>query len=108
MRYAGTIGFAVPKETSPGVWDDEQIERTYYGDFNRRAKRYVDVGIDSQGQVNSSISLNHEITIVADAFAHENYSNILYAVVSGRKWRVSSVEVRPPRLLLNLTGLYNG
>ena len=38
-RFYGNVGFAVPTEIRPGVWEDSVVERPYYGDVIRNSKR---------------------------------------------------------------------
>ena len=52
--------------------------------------------------------ISNEITILADAYAFQNYQNIRYAEVMGARWKVNYVEVQYPRLRLTLGGVYNG
>lgn len=102
-RYCGKIGFGIPTETSPGIWEQSNVvERTYYGDLIRNYRR-----LDSSEKVNDDISFNNQISIVADAFANRNIINMLYAEFMGTKWTITSVEVQEHRLILSLGGIYN-
>lgn len=103
-RYAGKIGFAktVEDPERPGVWTDEIVERTYFGDVNRHARRY-----QNTGQVNDNLVLSNEISIVADLFASDNYHLIRYAEFKGAKWKVTNIEIQSPRLILTLGEVYN-
>ena len=38
-KFYGAIGYAVTEETKPGVWTEKIIERMYYGDLTRNARR---------------------------------------------------------------------
>lgn len=102
-KFYGKVGFANTKETSPGVWEEQITERTYQGDVNRFNKRY-----EPQNQVNDNITINNEISIVADPFAYEHFAYLRYVEWMGVKWKVSSVEIQYPRLILNIGGVYNG
>lgn len=101
-KYHGAIGYAVTAETSPGIWEEVITEHTYYGDIVKNARR-----LDGSNQLNSNISVSNEISIVADAYANQNFFAIRYAEFMGAKWTVSNVEVKPPRLVLTLGGVYN-
>jgi hypothetical protein len=102
-RFHGKIGYAQTTETAPGVYEEGITERAYYGDIvqNRRLLREGD-------QVNPVISSGNSISIVADAFANEQYLAIRYVEWAGVRWTVQDVEVLPPRLLLHLGEVYNG
>lgn len=101
-KYCGKIGFAVCAETVPGVWTEQITERTYYGDLKRNTRK-----LQSSGNVNDNINISNEISIVADPFAYENFHSIRYATFMGTKWKVSSVDVQSPRLILSLGEVYN-
>lgn len=102
MKWYGSIGFAELKETTPGVWTPQIIERNYRGDLVRNTRR-----LQSTDQVNDDININNQISIVADPYANMNFHTIKYATFMGTKWKVSDVEVQYPRLILSLGGVYN-
>ena len=101
-RWYGTIGYAEVTETEPGVWTETIVPRKYYGDLNRNIRH-----ISSNDKVNEDISVNNELSIVSGPYAMENFYQMRYAEFMGVKWKVSSVEVRYPRLILSLGGVYN-
>lgn len=106
MRYFGKIGFehTVTREDDSGVDLEIPIERPYYGDVlsaNRRLESSTD-------GVNDNLTVSNRISIVADAFAEENFYSIRYAQFHGKLWKVANVEVERPRLVLTLGGVYNG
>lgn len=102
-KFFGKIGYAETVETAPGVWVPQITEREYFGDVTRDLRR-----LDSAQQVNDNINISNTISIVADPFAYENFHSMLYVEYMGAKWKVSTVEVRYPRLQLTVGGLYNG
>lgn len=102
-RFFGEIGYGVPTETAPGVWQDVITEKSYYGDVIRNTKQ------NQEGQsVNLDISVSNSISIVADEYAGANFLAIRYIRWSGVLWMVSNVEVQHPRLVLRLGAKYNG
>ncbi len=102
-KFYGVIGYAVTEETKPGVWAEKIIERMYYGDLTRNTRR-----LQSAEQLNDNINVANEISIVADPFANENFHSMRYVEFMGAKWKVTSVEVQYPRLILAIGGVYNG
>lgn len=102
-KFYGKIGYAISKETTPGVWVEEIVERSYYGDVIRNIRR-----LQGSENLNDDINVSNEISIVADAFANQNFYSMRYVEYMGAKWKVSSVEVKYPRLILNMGGVYNG
>lgn len=102
-KFFGAIGYAETVETVPGVWTEQIIQRNYYGDIIRNIRR-----LESSSQVNDSINISNEISILADPYANENFHAMRYVEYMGTKWKITSVEVRYPRLILTVGGVYNG
>jgi len=102
-KYYGSIGFGETVETSPGVYTEQITERNYYGDVTRNIR-----ALQSSDQLNDNINVTNTISIVADPYANEHFYSMRYAVWQGTKWKISSVEVQYPRLLLTLGGVYHG
>lgn len=104
MKFYGAIGYAgTQTETSPGVWTNDVTERPYFGDVVRNTRR-----LQGEEKVNADISVSNSISIVADAYANENFHAIRYIRWMGALWIVDQVEVQGVRLLLRLGGVYNG
>lgn len=102
-KWFGTIGYAETSQTTPGVWTENITEYAYYGDLTRVSRR-----LESSGSVNDNINVANEISIVADPFANQNFHAMRYVTIGGAKWKISSVEVQYPRLILTIGGEYNG
>lgn len=103
-KFYGKVGYASQAvETEPGVWEEQTIERNYYGDVIRNAR-----SLDSTQQVNFDISVSNSISIVADAYANEHFFAMRYVEWAGALWIIKEVEVQAPRLILRLGGIYNG
>ena len=101
-KFYGKIGYAITKETCPGVWEEIVEERPYFGELTRITRR-----LDGNDKINNDVNINHDISIVADPFAYENFHAIRYVEYLGAKWKVSSIEVKYPRLILSVGGIYN-
>ena len=102
-KFYGAIGYAVTEEMKPGVWMEKITERMYYGDLTRNTRK-----LQSTDQLNDNINVANEISIVADPFANENFHSMKYVEFMGAKWKITSVEVQYPRLILTVGGVYNG
>lgn len=102
-KFFGAIGYAVTSETTPGVYEEQIIEREYFGDVNRNIRK-----LENSEHLNDDINVSNEISIVSDPFANENFYSMRYAEFMGTKWKITSVEVKYPRLILTLGGVYNG
>ena len=102
MRYYGKIGYFDTVEVKPGLVENHMIYKTYKGDVLRNYKRNQD-----GSKVNTDIAVNNSISIVADPYAQENFFKIKCVEWQGALWKVSSVEVQYPRLILELGGLFD-
>ena len=102
-KWFGSIGYSETVETRPGVWEERVSERPYYGDMLRNVRRR-----DKADQLNDELSISNELSIISDPYAMENFHAVRYATYMGARWKVSSVEVQHPRLILTLGGVYNG
>lgn len=100
-KWFGKIGYAETEEISPGVWKEQIVEREYYGDLVRNTRR-----LQTADKINDDIIVSNELSIVSDPYANQNFHSIRYVEFMGSKWKVSSVEVSYPRLILTLGGLY--
>lgn len=102
-RFYGEVGYAITSEKARGVYVDEVIEKKYYGDVTRHHYRWE----HGEG-VNDNFLINNEFSIVADPFAYENLGAIKYIRYMGTCWKVTSVEIQRPRLILVVGGVWNG
>ena len=102
-RFFGRVGYGQSVETAPGVWEDEIVERPYYGDVVRDARN-----LREGENLNFDLNVQNQVRIVADAYANEHFFAIRYVEWAGVLWTVPSVEVQSPRLLLSLGEVYNG
>ena len=102
-RFFDKVGFGFPGEVVDGVWSDSITERAYYGDVLS-----VTRSMEESDKVNDDFRSQNRISIVADAFALENFALIKYVSWMGVLWKVPSVNLERPRLILNLGGVYDG
>lgn len=102
-KFFGKIGYLITAETTPGVWTEVITTREYYGDLIRNSRK-----IQTSDQLNDDINIANEISIVADPFAYQNFHSMKYVEFMGAKWKITTVEVQHPRLILTIGGIYNG
>ena len=102
-KIYGTIGYVKTVETEPGMWEEQKTERQYSGELVKNTRR-----LESSGGVNDNVNISNEVSIVADPYAYENFHAMRYINFMGAKWKISNVEVRYPRLILTIGGVYNG
>lgn len=102
-KWYGKIGFASTVEIEPGLWESKITERQYFGDvINNRWRR------QNSGNVNDDINITNEISIVADPYAMNHCSEMVYVEYMGTKWKVNSINPQYPRLVIDLGGVWNG
>ena len=104
MRWYGSIGYEVTEETRSGIWEPKLVERKYYGEVHRNTSRWS----PSSESTNGSMSVNNQISIVADPYAYENFHHIRCVEFMGALCDVTNIEVQRPRLILTIGGVYNG
>lgn len=102
-KWYGSIGYAEQKEVQPGVWDYSIVERSYYGDAIRNTRN-----LKNSGNVIDNVVVNNQLSIIADPYANQNFHSMVYAEYMGNLWKISTVDVQFPRLILTLGDLYNG
>lgn len=104
-KWSGKIGFAISKKV-PGkgnTYIDEMVEHPYFGDVISNTKRW-----ESGESINDEPNISNTISVVANAFAIENLQCMKYVEFCGAFWKINSVDVQMPRLILRIGGAWNG
>ena len=101
-KCSGVIGYALAGETQPGVWTEGITEKRYIGDIIKDNRRIVD-----QGEINGSINISNNISVISNRFMLDNMAYMRYLTFNNSKWKISSVEIKPPRIIITLGGLFN-
>lgn len=102
-KFYGAIGYIAEVETALDVTENKPIERMYKGDLLRNSRR-----LENGQDVNDDISISNQISILADPYANNHIHDMRYVKWRGTTWKVNTVDVEPPRLILSLGGVYNG
>lgn len=103
-KFFGEVAYATQIEIpeGSGVWVDHILEKIYTGDM------FKDMSRVQQGEtLNDNLVIDNKLSIVADAFAFENSHHIRYINWMGIKWKIKSIEVQRPRLIMYMGGVYN-
>lgn len=103
-KWSGKVGYVVTTEVSRGIFNTDIVEKTHYGDLVRNYKK----NYGSSDTPNDGVDISNNISIVATPYAMRNFHTIQYATFMDTKWKVTSVEVQYPRLILSLGGIWNG
>lgn len=102
-KFYGKVGYGTNTDNGNGVWEDVITERKLYGEVVKNTRRLI-TGQD----INSKLTTGNSISVLADAYALQNFFAIRYVEWSGALWTVIDVEEQRPRLLLRLGDVYNG
>lgn len=107
-RFYGKVGYVITEEKivdgePTGVFDDTITDVNYRGNVEKNKSRWY-----QSGNLNDNLRFDNSISIIADAFAYQNFSKIRYVEWMGVKWKVETAEIQRPRIILSLGGEYNG
>lgn len=103
-KWFGAIGFCDTVESVPGIWEEQIIEKNYYGDIVKNNRRFS----EQSDSTNDNITVDNQLSVLADPYIHENLHRIRYVCFMGAKWKITSFEIQYPRIVLTLGGEYNG
>ena len=103
-RWFGKVAYSKTVETVPGVYTPQITVHEYYGDVKRNFTKWS----GNSESTNDNLTVNVQISIVADPFAIDNFYSMKWIEYMGVKWEITSVEPQLPRLILTLGGIYNG
>lgn len=102
-KFYGIVGYIETVETEPGIWEPLLTRRSYYGEIVRNTSKF-----QTSGGVNDNVDISNELSIVADPYALDHFTAMRYVEFMGTKWKIVKVEVKYPRLILSIGGVYNG
>lgn len=102
-RFFGVFGYRETREVRNGIWMPCILRVKYFGDVIRRSSR-LQSNPDSENQ---NAVCSNEISVIADAYAYEHFSELVYVEWMKQKWSVTRVEVKHPRLIVTIGDLYN-
>ena len=102
-KFHGVVGYLATEETSPGVQEDVITEVPCQGDVLRNTQRF-----ETSEQLNDDLTIDNRFSIVADGFMTSNMTSIRYVEYLNIKWKVVTMDIQPPRLILKVRGVYNG
>lgn len=103
-KYSGYIGFIEHVKTAPGVYSEQKIvKRKYKGELLSFTRRY-----ESSEYLNDNLTISNRISIVADPYAAQNFHAMRFIEFMGTYWKIDSIEVDYPKLILSLGEVYHG
>lgn len=102
-KFYGPIGFIKSTNNSNGIWEDVTEEHYYKGDILKNIRKAV-----TSEHLHDNLDVNIRISIIADDYANQNFFAIKYVTWKGASWKVTSIDIERPRLILTIGGVYNG
>lgn len=106
-KFVGVIGYGIMTDQDEtedtGVWEENIVERKSVGDIFQNQARW-----NGREELHDDLVISNRVSIVADAYMNKHYSDIRYVTWRGVRWKVSSIEVQHPRLILTLGEVYHG
>lgn len=108
-KFTGLVGYVTQEQSAPGVWSPVENPKMMRGDFISQASTNGNGShISDTGKVNDDVSLNHRVSLLGDTYAFNNFMNLKWIQIGGKKFEISSVELRRPRLIVSVGGVYRG
>lgn len=101
MQWCGKVGFTEEIKEGVSVYRNEIIEKPYFGEVLSLTHKDA-----SAKTINQDFTISNRISLISDPFGMRNFHKICYATLGDVKWKVDSVEVAYPRLILSLSSLY--
>lgn len=103
-RFHDKVGFLIPtSDLETGMASSEPVERPYYGRILEHTRRW-----SSNEHVNDDLVLSNQIAITANDYAFKHMSSIAYVHWMHGWWKVESIRVKAPEIVLTLGGVWNG
>ena len=103
-RFHDKVGFFIEKDDqNTGIPKRTAVERTYYGRIIEPGRRFQSAENGAEDLV-----LGNQIAITANDYAFVHSSCITYVHYMGSNWKVTSVRIKAPEIILTLGGVYNG
>ena len=103
-RFHDMVGFLIPVDDQrTGLSTNRVVERPYYGKILEHTRRW-----ESSDHVNDDLNISNQISITANDYAFKHMSAIAYVRFMGGYWKVSSIRIKGPEIVLTLGGVWNG
>lgn len=105
-RFHGAVGFIDVDnndDQETGIAKNTVVEMTFYGRVIEHVRRWQAPDGNTE-----DLTLGNQIAITANDYAFRHATAIVYVVYMGAKWKVTSMRVKHPEIILTLGGVYNG
>jgi len=104
MKYYGDVTFVIQQEdpNAPGNWKEYRVIKPYKGEWKRVISKW-----EGGSTLIDNKRINNQLEIISDPFATLNFANIRSVKWMGQEWAINTVTLAPPRIILEIGGLYN-
>lgn len=103
-KFHDKVGFLIPKDNQEtGISESKAVEKTYYGKVLEHTRRW-----ESTENINDNLTVSNQIAITANDFSFKYMSCIAYVKWMRGLWKVTSIRVKHPEIILTLGGVWNG
>jgi hypothetical protein len=89
-------------ETSPGIYSSTIEEVEVSGEIRRPGVRWP------QADQGDGLKAKHIFSMITPEGDDIDFVEVVYIIWRGRKWAVTNIEYKPPRVEYSFGGLYNG
>ena len=102
-KFRGFIGInRGPVEVSPGIFKQVIEDVEVSGEIRQLNAKW------SNAEMRDTLSLRHVLSIVTPEDSLVDFTEVVYVVWQTRKWSVTAIQYKRPRIELSLGGFYNG
>lgn len=104
MKFSGKAGFRINDvEIEPGVYEPTVVVKSIKGTVISNYYQHQ----NSDKSTIDNVRITNQLLIVANQFLNKHIANLVYIEFQGVKWKVESFDIRPPRVVVSLGGVYN-
>lgn len=101
-KWAGVIGFAETVRGEDDISRTTIVEKRFTGDVLQNYRKW-----DDSDTINGDILVSNRISVIAKDYMLSHLQYMRYVTWQGAKWRISSISVAYPRVILSIGDLYN-
>lgn len=103
-RFHGKVGFLFHVDNQEtGISEMHVVERSFYGRIIEHTRRW-----ETTDYTNDNLAVSNQIAITANDYAFRNASAIAYVHWMHSNWKIASMRVKAPEIILTLGGVWNG
>lgn len=104
MKFSGKAGFRIDDvEIELGVYKPQVVVKAIKGSVVINSYQHQ----NSDKSTIDNVRITNQLSIVANQFLNKHIANLIYVEFQGVKWKVENFDIRPPRVVVSLGGVYN-